>query len=158
MADVYCARCGNRISGGRKGQLFCSSYCNYKFYHNGPLILPIKGEWFRMILKGKKTEEYREMKPYWEKRFENYFGKHYSGSMKDDIGNPVAVWNGEKKDIIFRNGYGKNAPKFTAECIIYEGTGKTEWGAKEGVRYYILKILAITEKYNCDGIELEKVG
>ena len=37
------------------------------------LILPIKKEWFDMILSGEKKEEYREIKPYYERRFSNYF-------------------------------------------------------------------------------------
>lgn len=37
------------------------------------LILPIKKKWFDMILSGEKKEEYREMKPYWEKRFKKHF-------------------------------------------------------------------------------------
>ena len=42
---------------------------------NNYMILTLKKEWFYMILSGEKTEEYREIKPYWEKRFTNYFGK-----------------------------------------------------------------------------------
>ena len=37
------------------------------------LILPIKRKWFDMIKSGEKKEEYREIKPYWTKRFENYY-------------------------------------------------------------------------------------
>ena len=32
------------------------------------LIMPIKGFWQRQIWEGIKREEYREIKPYWEKR------------------------------------------------------------------------------------------
>ena len=32
------------------------------------LHLPLKKEWYNMIESGIKTEEYREVKPYWEKR------------------------------------------------------------------------------------------
>ena len=35
------------------------------------LTLPIKKKWFDMIKSGEKKEEYREIKPYWTKRFEN---------------------------------------------------------------------------------------
>ena len=37
------------------------------------LILPIKKQWYDMILSGEKKEEYREIKPYYEKRFSTYF-------------------------------------------------------------------------------------
>lgn len=33
------------------------------------LHLPLKKEWYEMIESGVKTEEYREIKPYWSKRF-----------------------------------------------------------------------------------------
>ena len=32
------------------------------------LTLFLKKKWFDMIASGEKTEEYREIKPYWEKR------------------------------------------------------------------------------------------
>lgn len=32
------------------------------------LTLSLKKKWFDMIASGEKTEEYREIKPYWEKR------------------------------------------------------------------------------------------
>ena len=38
------------------------------------LILPIKKKWFDMILSGEKKEEYREIKEYYETRFQNLFG------------------------------------------------------------------------------------
>lgn len=36
------------------------------------LTLPIKKKWFDMILSGEKKEEYREIKPYWDTRFETW--------------------------------------------------------------------------------------
>ncbi len=32
------------------------------------LIFPLKKEWYEKIKSGEKTIEYREVKPYWEKR------------------------------------------------------------------------------------------
>lgn len=32
------------------------------------LIFPLKKEWYEKICSGEKTIEYREVKPYWEKR------------------------------------------------------------------------------------------
>lgn len=37
------------------------------------LVLPIKKKWFDMIAAGIKKEEYREIKPYYVKRFEKVF-------------------------------------------------------------------------------------
>ena len=36
--------------------------------HKKILRLTLKGIWYDMIAAGTKTEEYREIKPYWEKR------------------------------------------------------------------------------------------
>ena len=38
------------------------------------LYLTLKKNWFDLILSGEKKEEYREIKPYWEKRL---IGKTY---------------------------------------------------------------------------------
>lgn len=106
--------------------------------------MTLKKKWFDMILSGIKTEEYREMKPYWEKRFTNYFGKHYD-FLSDT---PTVVWNNQKKNIIFRNGYGNDKLEFTAECTISEGYGKTEWGAEDSKKYYVLQIHGIFGEKN----------
>lgn len=34
----------------------------------GDLILNVEKKWFKLIKSGKKTREYREIKPYWTKR------------------------------------------------------------------------------------------
>jgi len=93
-----------------------------------------------MILSRKKTEEYRDIKPYWEKRFENYFGKHVDIELSKANGQRTEVWNKVKKTIIFRNGYDKDVPSFVAEYTIREEVGKPEWGAEKDVRYYVLTI------------------
>ena len=36
------------------------------------LDLVLKKKWYDMIESGEKTEEYREIKPYWEKRLVDY--------------------------------------------------------------------------------------
>lgn len=86
------------------------------------LHLTLKKKWFDMIASGYKTEEYREIKPYWQKRLK--------------LGNNYDV-------IIFRNGYSTDAPKITVECKgIFTGHGVIEWGAlKDPV--YIIKLGAI---------------
>lgn len=82
------------------------------------LHLTLKKNWFDMIASGEKTEEYREPKPYWQKRLEN----------KDfDV-------------IRFRNGYAKDAPTMVVDFLGMEyGLGRPEWGGgKDPV--YILKL------------------
>lgn len=79
------------------------------------LHLTLKKEWFDMILSGDKFEEYREIKPYWEKRFnanEWTISTHYF------------------KRIIFKNGYSKDCPEMEVECkLIRKGVGLYVLGA-----------------------------
>lgn len=83
------------------------------------LHLTLKKKWFDMIASGEKTEEYREIKPYWEKRLK--FGHNYDA-------------------VSFRNGYSKCAPHLMIECKgIFTGHGVLAWGAlKEPV--FIIKL------------------
>lgn len=90
------------------------------------LILPIKKKWFDMILAGEKKEEYREIKPYYDIRFGNVWPDS-------------ACWN-KIHTIGFRNGYSKDSLSFLADVSLSVGTGKTEWGAEPGKKYYVLKI------------------
>jgi quercetin dioxygenase-like cupin family protein len=71
------------------------------------LRLTLKKKWFDMIRNGEKGEEYREIKPYWQKRFE----KDYT-------------------HVEFINGYGDHRPRFTMELLtIKKGYGIAEHGA-----------------------------
>lgn len=91
------------------------------------LYLPIKKKWFSMILCGDKKEEYREIKPYWNKR----------------------LLNKEYDFIEFRNGYGKNAPSFRIGIKgLYTGYGIVEWGATERERVYILSLTDKVSRLN----------
>ena len=109
------------------------------------LILPIKKKWFDMILSGDKKEEYREIKPYYETRFMNLFGiiicngEYFKCS---DIG-LSECGKDDIQAIQFRNGYGKNSPSFVANCTLSVGTGKEEWGAEPGKKYFVLTVKEI---------------
>lgn len=83
------------------------------------LHLTLKKKWFDMIASGEKTEEYREIKPYWNKRLNN---RHY------DV-------------ICFRNGYGKSVPQIMVEYLgLQESLGIIEWGAPHGQVVHIIKL------------------
>ena len=98
------------------------------------LVLPIKKQWFDMIAANIKTEEYREIKPYYQARFQTI------GLLSDNIPTEKMV------DILFRNGYGSACPSFVAKCSLSIGKGKEEWGANDGATYYILKIHHVDKK------------
>ena len=73
------------------------------------LTLPIHKKWFDMILSGEKTEEYREIKPWYVNRL------HF-----------------KKTHILFRNGYRKDSPSCLVKLeAIMKGKGKPEWGAPD---------------------------
>lgn len=91
------------------------------------LHLNLHSKWFDMILSGVKKEEYREMKPFWHKRF--LTGKKF-------------------KTITFSNGYSKQRRQFIIECLgVQSSLGIVDWGAPEGVCVYILKL---GEILNCN--------
>lgn len=93
------------------------------------LHLTLKKQWFDMILSGVKTEEYRDIKPYYNLRL---IGKEYD-------------------TVVFRNGYARDAPRLTIELkSIRFGTGKTEWGAEEGKTYFVLLLGKIINTKNID--------
>lgn len=114
------------------------------------LILPIKKKWFDMILEEdpslRKLDEYRERSEYWAKRFLNVLGCKYKGSrpyveILDEYLIKHGV-NGKSKIfvVMFRNGYSGSSPSCIAWVILSVGTGKVEWGAEEGKKYYRLHI------------------
>lgn len=96
------------------------------------LTLPIKKQWFDMIRSGEKTEEYREISPFYTTRLRNIWGY-------------PAYW-GQHHTIELRNGYAKDSPSLTVECSLAMRPGKKEWGAEPGKKYYVLIIHSI-QKY-----------
>lgn len=104
------------------------------------LTLPIEKKWYNMILSGKKKEEYREMKPFYESRFYNYF--HQQGNMMErgSLNEWLITDLKFEMSVRFRNGYSTKSPSFVAKVRLTIGTGKTEWGAEPNKKYYVLKI------------------
>ena len=92
------------------------------------LHLPLKAQWYEMIENGVKTEEYREIKPYYMQRLLKY--GNVWGSIKD------VIRINKKSMLLFRHydtvkfsyGYTKRTMTFEIENIRI-GKGKPEWGA-----------------------------
>ena len=82
------------------------------------LTLTVSKEWFDMIVSGEKTEEYREIKPYWASRLVNQQAE--SGEVLfDEFGGYCRVI-GELEykpytHILFINGYRKDSPRIEKE-------------------------------------------
>jgi hypothetical protein len=116
------------------------------------LHLTLKKKWFDLILSGEKKEEYREIKPYWVNRLcENfeaeypYFIETICRHMIEEMDNTDLSFDFKKfSTICFRNGYAKNSPTITIECIGIEiSEGKTEWGAEPNTKYFVIKLGSI---------------
>ena len=100
------------------------------------LLLPIMKKWYDMILSGEKKEEYRNLTTYYLKRFQT------QGMIADDAASIIPC----DRLICFRNGYSSSSPQFFARCTLRVGTGKPDWGAEDGKKYYILQIHEIIEE------------
>jgi len=80
------------------------------------LHLTLKRKWFDLIASGEKIHEFRECKPYWEKRLLHGV---------DGVPN-------EYDEVHFRNGYAKNAPFMRVKCKGIALTSKKRFTAKHG--------------------------
>ena len=92
--------------------------------------LPLKGEWYNMIEANIKTEEYREVKPYWVKRLMYESDTNEFGGVEHDYKDYTHVR--------FRYGYTKRTMLREIESITI-GYGKPEWGAPTDKQVFIIK-------------------
>ena len=106
------------------------------------LYLPLKKQWYEMIESGEKKEEYRLLKPYWEKRLLDYkkLVDYYETHKKELaikrlffphrplIENPAGAFPRGYEAVRFSYGYTKRTMTFKCEGITI-GYGKPEWGA-----------------------------
>ena len=99
------------------------------------LYLPLKKEWYEMIESGVKTEEYREIKPYWDKRLM----RDKWNFCTDSLCHIPQVFDAVK----FSYGYTKRTMTFECKGITI-GKGRKEWGAP-GEDVFIIKLGERTE-------------
>lgn len=117
------------------------------------LHLPLKAKWYEMIESGVKTEEYREIKPYWVQRLcpcthycsnghfsEGYF--HCIFDCKAFHGHMNYYRNGKRigahTRVKFSYGYTRRTMTFEIESITI-GRGNPEWGAPDK-EVFIIKL------------------
>lgn len=94
------------------------------------LHLNLTRKWFDMIKRGLKFEEYRAIKPFWDRIFNT--GKI---KIKGKFYDPKDVL------ICFSNGYNSGRPQMIYSCNgLRTGTGREEWGAEPGEKYYVLSL------------------
>lgn len=100
------------------------------------LDLPLKKEWYDMIESGIKTEEYREIKPYWVKRLTMY----HNGLLPFSVRNHYQEPKFKEYDMVrFRYGYTKRTMTFKIKEITL-GHGKPEWGHVTAAAVFIIKL------------------
>lgn len=115
------------------------------------LHLNLKRKWFDMILSGEKKEEYREIKDYYTCRVIDFTKEESTiDYITDLILSVLSIEQFYKKQydtITFSNGYKKDRPQFEIELKnIKIGSGKTEWGAIEDEKYFVLELGEIINK------------
>lgn len=121
------------------------------------LHLVLKSQWYDLIASGIKTEEYREIKPYWQKRFidykalSDYVVKTYKamlchnflvhGNLEPHIDDAPHMFLRGYKQVNFRRGYHRDAASmtFTIKDICF-GKGRPEWGAPTDTEVFIFKL------------------
>ena len=111
------------------------------------LTLPIKKKWFDMIMSGEKTEEDREIKPYYTVRFQKIVApwasdkQHFWDRLFEE--ECKCGWydcESDQFEVLFRNGYSAHSPAVVATVTLRIGQGKPEWGAEAGKDYYVMRI------------------
>lgn len=103
------------------------------------LDLPLKKKLYEMIENDIKTEEYREIKPYWIKRLCNNADKLWQCADCDGLLMCSACFSPKSyTHVRFRYGYTKRTITREIESISI-GYGKPEWGAPTDRQVFIIK-------------------
>lgn len=121
------------------------------------LDLVLKGKWYDMIDSGEKKEEYREIKAYWCNRIlyhttlgvKEYWEDVLAKARELIAENPKCF---NLPNLLIRN-YGTRGYThvrfrrgYTCQDMLFEidsieiNTGNSEWGAEDGVEYFVIKL------------------
>lgn len=93
------------------------------------LHLVLKHKWYDMIDSGVKTEEYRDITPYWIKRILGVDKISISGLLRE-------AYEYDYTHVQFHRGYTNTTMIFKINYISV-GIGKPEWGASERITFII---------------------
>ena len=115
------------------------------------LQLSLKTQWFEMTKAGIKTEDYREITPYWCKRFingkfsEQYTVEEFCETLKTsrDASNLMRLYQKPFTTNIMTLGYPSKTDTNRILKFKHEGikisTGNPEWGAEPNKLYFVVK-------------------
>ena len=121
--------------------------------------MSLKTKWFEMTKAGIKTEDYREIAPYWIKRLvdKDIFKYHTTEMFMDWYNNmPIGVTFNHVVNKFNYNIMTLGYPKSTDTERILKlehngieiGYGKEEWGAESNKLYFIIKHGAILNQHS----------
>lgn len=116
------------------------------------LYLPLKKKWFNMIKDGIKKEEYREIKPFYIKRFIKFkplkidlindYEKGFDEGEINGMENELTITSQKFKKVVFTLAYPSTEEKDRRIKFnnpkIRIGEGKPEWGAEPGKKYFVI--------------------
>lgn len=96
------------------------------------LHLPLKAQWYKMIESGVKTEEYREIKPYWANRMKCQADGFCTPQITCMLARTrnFGLCDIRYTHVKFSYGYTKRTMTFEWKGITI-GKGKPEWGAPD---------------------------
>lgn len=121
------------------------------FFLMANLKLSLTKQWFDLTKSGIKPEDYREITPYWAKRFLKYNGKVMSTSFWASLLIGKEFFEMFFEDISFVNfdsnimtlGYPKSTDYERILKLEHKGIeireGNTEWGAEPNKLYFVIK-------------------
>lgn len=108
------------------------------------LTLTTKLARLQQVVKGEIKEDYREITPYWTKRIVNLlgFGESDEQTIINNLRENRKGTTEAEREVLFSAG---GAICVRAVVTVSIGEGRREWGAAEGVEYFVLKIREIKE-------------
>ncbi len=101
------------------------------------LHLSLRYQWYDMIERGEKTEEYREIKDYWLHRLV-FNSKVYSVQYMKPSN--IILYQEHYDYVCFHRGQGGKQTMFWEYKGLNIGYGKPEWGAPTDKRVFIIKL------------------
>lgn len=104
--------------------------------HADTLHLVLKSKWYDMIDSGIKTEEYRQIKPYWMIRL---LDSDYDQPIAFDFERDEGCCRGKHDYVCLHKGYTRKIMTFKIINILV-GHGKPEWGAPCKKKVFIIKL------------------
>lgn len=125
--------------------IYSVTMANHTTHNMKILDLVLIGIWYDMIESGEKPEEYRQIKPYWEKRLLDYeaIKRDYKMLMfrRFLVGkgiNPLEYPRGFTH-VRFHRGYTNTTMLFECKGITI-GKGNPQWGAPTDKEVFIIKL------------------